>query len=158
MGIRYLAISIDEQDYDHLSVGACTTCGEWPQLRDLDYPEEERRHTLDLDKSWGFYQMVLASEPPRPAAALVHGDVTHTSYGWRSYRGLIGAYQVAGIAGDLASVSADFIRTQLQEHPRYGDDARAQEDIEYVIHFLPEAQAFTQRVADEGRAILYYIG
>jgi len=158
MGIRYLAISIDQQDYDHLCVGECTTCGERPQLRDLNDLEEEQRHTLDLDKSWGYFQTVLGSEPPRAASALVHGDVTHTSYGWRSYRGLISPDQVARVADDLASVSADLVRERLLEHRRYGNDDRTQQDIEYVTSFLPEAQAFTRRVADEGRAILYYIG
>jgi hypothetical protein len=47
MGIRYLAISIDEQDYERLRVGTCATCGEEPQLRDL----EDERASLDLDKS-----------------------------------------------------------------------------------------------------------
>lgn len=158
MGIRYLAISIDQQDYDHLRVGVCDTCGEQPQLRERDYVDEERRDTLDLDKSWGFYQRVLASEPPRPAAALVHGDVTHTSYGWRSYRGLIDSEEVTRVADDLASVTPELVLTRLLVHPRYGDGARAQQDVEYVSHFLPAAQEFTRRVADEGRAIVYYIG
>jgi len=157
MGIRYLAVSIDQQDFEHLSVGICASCGEEPQLRDLDWEDEERRVTLDLDKSWGYFQSVLYSEPSRPSAALVHGDVTHTSWGWRSYRGLIDPAEAKRVADDLALVSVDLVRERVLLNPRFGDD-RAQQDFDYVCHFLPKAQEFTKQVADEGRAILYYIG
>lgn len=77
MGIRYVAISIDTDDFEHLDVGTCPTCGEEPQLREL----EEHRPSLDLDKTWRYFQSVLRSDPPRPAAALVSGDVTTTYWG-----------------------------------------------------------------------------
>ena len=156
MGIRYLAISIDQQDFEHLSVGTCATCGEQPQLRHLDYEEDARRETLDLDKSWGYFQRVLESDPVRPAASLVRGDVTHTGYGWRAYRGLIAPADVPGVAEDLATVTSELVRERVLLNPRFGD--RAEEDFEYVSHFLPEAQEFTKRVGDAGRGILYYIG
>ena len=156
MGIRYLAISIDQQDFEHLSVGPCATCGEQPQLRDLDDEEDARRETLDLDKSWGYFQRVLDSDPIRPAASLVRGDVTHSGYGWRSYRGLIAPADVPAIAEDLATVTSELLRERVVLNPRFED--RAQEDFEYVSQFVPEAQKFTKQVADEGRAILYFIG
>jgi len=156
MGIRYLAISIDERDFAHLSVGDCVTCGEEPQLRRLDYEEDRNRETLDLDKSWGYFQHVLETQPPRPAAALVHGDVTYVGMDYRSYRGLISAAEVRRVADDLATVTTELVRQRVLVEPRYGD--RAQDNFDYVSHFLPEAKDFTRRVANEGRAILYYIG
>ena len=156
MGIRYIAISIDQQDFDHLSEGTCKHCGEEPTLRELDCGEDALRETLDLDKSWGYFQRVLAAEPQRPAAALVSGRVTDMPWGWRSHKGLLSPDEVAAVADDLASVSDELVRERLLAGP--GVDDRTERDIAYVCHFLPEAQAFTRRVADANRAILYYIG
>lgn len=160
MGIRYLAISIDQQDYEHVRRGTCQTCGEEPRLRDLGDEADTRRETLDLDKSWHYYQQVLATEPARPAAALVDGHVTNTYWGWRSHQGLLSNSDVAAIAQDLAKVTPALVRERLfaERSPGFGPDDRAQQDVDYVCHYLPQAQEFTQRVADEGRSILYFIG
>ena len=134
MGIRYLAISIDQQDFDHLRVGTCQHCGEEPQLREMDDPTDDRRDTLDLDKSWSYLQEVLHAEPARASAALVTGHVTNTGWGWRSYRGLIAADEVAAIAADLESVSPELIHQRLvtERRPGYETDDRARANASYV--------------------------
>lgn len=159
MGIRYLAISIDAEDYEHLSKGPCPSCGEHPQLRDLDYDEDDRE-TLDLDKSWGYFQGLFHSDTPRPAYGLVAGAVTHTSMGWISFRGLLSTETVREIAADLATVTTDEIQQFFLVRGRRGagPDARADEDCAYVSSFLTDAQAFTARAAEQGRGILYFIG
>ncbi len=71
MGIRYLAISISEADFDHLSAR--------PERKaDRHRTLTKRVNALDLDKSWGFLRRFLAESGPRPAVELVAGDVTHT--------------------------------------------------------------------------------
>ncbi len=157
MGIRYYAYSIDTEDYKHLKVGTCPTCGEEPQPRRLD---EEERPSLDLDKSWHYLQWLLEAELPRPAAALVAGQVTNTYWGWKSYRGLLSAAEVEAAAADLATVTVSFLRQRmLVEGVRgEGPDERSQENFDYVSQYLADAQAFLKEVASEGRAIVYYIG
>ena len=103
MGIRYFALSIDTEDYEHIKRGRCGECGELPTLRELD-DDAHHRESLDLDKGWRDFQC-LFSDPIRPALALVRGDVTHTGYGWRSHRGLIGPSEAADVAADLATVA-----------------------------------------------------
>lgn len=159
MGIRYFALSIDEQDFDHISKGRCPSCGEEPTLRELG-SEDDTRDSLDLDKSWHYLQFVLRSDPPRPAAALVAGDVTTTYWGWRPHRGLLNPAQVAAIAADSATVSVELVRQRILVDGRWGEEHsdRAQQDFEYVCDHLLRAQEFTKAVAGAGRAIRYYIG
>lgn len=156
MGIRYYAYSIDTEDYEHLLVGVCPTCGEQPQLREM----EDDRPTLALDKSWHDLQALLRAEPARPAAALVAGNVTNTYWGWRSHRGLLSPAEVREIAADIATVTTDFLRQRILVEGRHGDgpDERSQQDFEYVSDHLAHAKEFTKEVADQGRAIVYYIG
>jgi len=158
MGIRYLAISVDTDDYDRISKGPCPSCGSRPHLRDDDY--EEERKTLDLDKSWGYFQSFFASGAPRPAAALVGGEVTNTPRGWISYQGAISPLDVAAIATDLATITTEELRHYFLVRGHWGDgpDDRAQQDLEYVAQYLEGAQSFTAQVAQAGRGIVYYIG
>lgn len=159
MGIRYFALSIDLEDYEHLRVGTCPTCGEEPQLRDVE-EEDERRTSLDLDKAWGILQWVLRTEPPRPAAALVEGRVKNAYWGWRSHRGILSPSEVKDVAADLATVTPDFLHQRIVIEGLRGTGAgdRADEDFEYTSEYLERAQEFVRLVADEDRAIVYYIG
>lgn len=97
MGIRYLAVSISETNFNHLSSD--------PTAMLIETEADEARRALDLDKSWGYLQRYLTESGPRAAAELVAGDVTHTSDGWIPYRGLVSPERVRAAAQDLALIS-----------------------------------------------------
>ena len=158
LGIRYYAISVNSDDYDRISKGPCPSCGSRPHLGDDDY--EGERETLDLDKSWGYFQSLFASGAPRPAAALVAGNVTNTPRGWISYQGAISPQDVAAIATDLAAITTEELRHHFLVRGLWGSgpDDRAQQDFEYVAHYLEHARSFTAEVAQAERGIVYYIG
>ncbi len=156
MGIRYFAISIDLDDYERVSAGPCPTCGTRPTLRKHHYDEPEP-DTLDLDKSWGYLQRLFDSQPPRPASALVEGNVTHDDCGWIPFHGAIAPDRVGEIATDLAAVTPGELRSHFQTHGRWYD-ARSEQDFDYVKAHLADAVEFTAKVAAAGRAIAYYIG
>jgi hypothetical protein len=159
MGIRYSAISIDQEDYERIAAGPCPTCGAHPRRRE---PENDDEYwmgpdRLDLDKSWHYLQDVLHSPDPRPAYSLVAGDVTHTSRGWISYEGLIAPGDLRLVAADLASVGRDEVLRNFQINGQWKDD-RSEQDFHYTYDHLGHAVAFTKKVAEDGRAILYWIG
>ncbi len=156
MGIRYLAISIDLDDYLRISAGPCPTCGTRPHPRERDYDEPEA-DVLDLDKSWGYLQRVFDSAGLDAAADLVAGDVTHTWTGWISHQGTVAPDRVLAVAADLASVTADELRRHFQDGGEWVND-RSEEFFEYVSSYLAMAVKFTAKVADENRGIVYYIG
>ena len=60
MGIRYIAVSIDADDYLRISAGPCPTCGARPDTREPEFGEPEP-DVLDLDKSWSYLQQCFAS-------------------------------------------------------------------------------------------------
>lgn len=162
MGIRYLAVSIDNDDYERIKAGPCVTCGSRPHPRDDDdYGYDEEGYsppaTLDLDKTWRYLQSVLRD---RPSAALVEGHVTHTSRGWISHQGLLSPQEVEEVAVDFSQVTALDVRNCLTEnaHRGFGLDDRLERDIEYVTHYLPAAQNFVREAASAGRGVMYYIG
>ena len=160
MGIRYLAISIDAIDYEHLEKGPCPTCGESPRLRELDGEEEERRKTLDLDKSWGYLQGIFSKPEKRLAFQLVAGQVTNTPWGWKSYQGLLDPAAVRAIAEDLNAVTLDDVQEYFAPGGVWSDEpgARDREDCDYVGDYLKQAREFVSDVAKEGRSITYFIG
>jgi len=154
MGIRYFAVSIDTEDYEHIKAGPCPTCGTRPHPRDTDDCEQQT-DTLDLDKSWRYLQHFLAET--RPARQLVSGQVTNTNYGWISYQGLVSPDEVPAVAADLKSITS----LALEQHfKREGDwiNDRSEEDFRYVSAYLDYAIAFTEKVANDARGIVYYIG
>lgn len=156
MGIRYLAISIDTDDYLRISAGRCPTCGARPHTRERNYAEPQP-DVLDLDKSWGYLRHFFESIRLDSAAELVAGHVTHTSGGWISHQGTIAPGRVTAVTAELMSVSAD----QLRDHFRDGGgwrDKRSRDDFEYVSSYLAAAVTFTAKVAKENRGIVYYIG
>jgi hypothetical protein len=156
MGIRYLAVSIDLDDYLHISAGPCPTCGTRPHTREPDYgvPEPD---VLDLDKSWHYFQRVFHSTGLDAAAELVAGDVTHTSTGWISHQGTVAPDRVADLTRELASVTTDQLQSLFQENGGWVDE-RSEGDFDYVSSYLARAISFTSKVAQEDRGIVYYIG
>ena len=156
MGIRYLAISIDSDDYDRISAGPCPTCGARPHARERDYDEPEP-DILDLDKSWGYCQGLFDSLGLSAASELVAGDVTNTSHGWISYQGTVAPVRVKEVAAELTRVT----ESQVRNYFRLGDawkDERSEQDFEYVNSHLRFAREFAEKVAGDDRGIVYYIG
>ena len=158
MGIRYLAIAIDEADYAHLAKGPCPTCGERPHIRELDYDDEER-DVLDLDKAWSHFQRLFELND-RVALELVAGRVTDTPRGWISHQGLLSPEAVSLVARDLATVTSEDVREFLARRPSWGssDEDRDRQDFGYLVEYLERAKVFTARAADQQRAITYFIG
>ncbi len=156
MGIRYLALSIDRDDYRRISAGPCSTCGVRAHARDPDYGEPKADY-LDLDKSWRFFQAILNSRDHLPARELVAGDVTHTSQGWISHQGTVAPERVRDIVADLARVTVEELHDHFQLDGAWRDE-RSEQDFEYVNSFLPRALSFVEGVAADDRAIVYYIG
>jgi hypothetical protein len=156
MGIRYLAISIDVDDYLRISAGPCPTCGARPHTREPDdgMPEPE---VLDLDKSWGYLQRLFESTELEAAAELVAGNVTQTSRGWISHQGTVAPDRVTALTHELASVTTDQLRNLFQENGEWAND-RSEGDFDYVSSYLARAIEFTAKVARESRGIVYYIG
>jgi len=155
MGIRYLAISVDNDDYERVKAGPCPSCGTRPSPRyDYDDPAET---TLDLDKSWRYFQRILRG---RPSEILVDGEVTHTGYGWISHQGCLSPREVEVAAADLATITVQDIQKYfLGEKANYlTSPNRAQDDCAYVTSYLSAAQTFTRGAAGAGRGIVYYIG
>lgn len=106
--------------------------------------------TLDLDKCYPELQRLLHGEKPRPSHALVEGHVTHTPYGWRSFRRVLDPEQVRAIADDLDQILASALdREQIE--CRFNDGA-------CVAVNLARARDFARRVTDAGFGIHYSIG
>jgi len=156
VGIRYLAISIDLDDYLRISAGACPTCGARPHTRQPDYGQPEP-DVLDLDKCWGYLQRLFDSMDLRAAAELVAGHVTHTPTGWISHQGTVAPDRVPALAHELASVSVDQTRSLFQENGEWADH-RSEGDFGYVSSYLTRAVSFAEKVARDNRGIVYYIG
>lgn len=156
MGIRYLAISIDLDDYAHISAGPCPTCGSRPHAREREYDEPEP-DILDLDKSWGYLQGIFGSIGLRAASELIEGDVTHTSTGWIPYQGTVAPARVKEVAAELASVSERQVRAYFQAGNLWKDE-RSKQDFEYVNSYVGSARQFAEKVAGDDRGIVYYIG
>jgi hypothetical protein len=149
MGIRYLAVSISEVEFDRLSAD--------PTAARLDDEPEDEDQALDLDKSWGYLQRYLAESGPRPAAELVAGDVTHTDRGWISHRGLLSPSRVESVAADLSTITQAQLQTFFGVSETEGTE-RDMEDYCYVSSCLARAVEFTAEVAASGRGIVYWIG
>ena len=156
MGIRYLAISIDLDDYLRISAGPCPTCGARPHTREPEYGQPEP-DVLDLDKSWGYLQRLFDAFDLRAAAELVAEHVTHTSTGWISHQGTVAPDSVSALARELAGVSVEQTRDLFQENGEGADD-RSEDDFDYVHSYLTRAVSFAEKVAHDGRGIVYYIG
>lgn len=155
MGIRYLAISIEMDDYLRISAGPCPTCGARPHARERD--DEPEADILDLDKSWSHFHRFFESSGLHAAADLVAGGVTHTTTGWISHQGAIAPDRVPAVAADLAGVMVDQLRSHFRTGARWVDD-RSKEHFEYVRSYLAAAVRFTAKAAEESRGIVYYIG
>jgi hypothetical protein len=156
MGIRYLAVSIDLDDYVRISAGPCPSCGARPHTREPDYGEPEP-DLLDLDKSWRYLQRLFDSLNLHAAADLVKGQITETPTGWISYQGTIAPDRVSAMARELATVSVEQTRSLFQENGEWADH-RSEEDFDYVRSHLTRAVSFAEKVAHDDRGIVYYIG
>lgn len=149
MGIRYLAVSISEADFNRLS-------SEPPAML-IELEDDGARDGLDLDKSWAHLQRYLEESGPRAAGELVAGDVTHTSDGWIPYRGLVSPERVRAAAADLATITQPLLQAFFGVSETEGT-SRDMEDYCYVSEYLRRAVEFIAEVALEKRAIVYWIG
>lgn len=154
MGIRYYAWAIDDDDIEWMAVYPCGC-----ECRD---PRPDRREmlaelgTLDLDKSWRDFQFLFDAtgrEAGRPAGRLVLSDPgLLTMLPYEPTRRLVSAAHVAEAAADLATVTRHEVRAISRNG--YGGDGH----FSYVAHHLEQAQRYTERLAEQGLGLRYYIG
>lgn len=160
MGIRYLALPVPPQMVNIAQVNPRAFLSDhhfwesWP-----DPPD--RPAGLFLDKPWRDLQDLLGwpgEEPARPAYELLRGNVTQYGYGWIPYDKVLGADEVATVAGDLARVDL----TEL--YPPYllsmsPDWAAIMDGRRCTVEtYFEEAKSFTARLADLGLGLIYSIG
>lgn len=173
MGIRYYAYAFDPQltrravenprsivsgdpladawgMTPHTAVGIATFQQTTPE-RDLLY----------LDKAWSALQALTlpAADEPRGTTAyrMFEGSVTPTEYGWEPWIRTILPDEVAGIRDDLRSIDDDRVLAWARtwRHPYEGDE---DEELSYVRQFLDRAREFVERLARDGRGMVYMIG
>lgn len=158
MGIRYFAITIDNDDYERISRGPCPTCGARPHPSDDDELESPAE-TLDLDKAYWMLHRVFATLDLQKATQLVTGAVTNTPRGWISYQGLVSPDVVREMVDELATVDAETVRRQMLDHRiGYDDDDRVEQDAGYTVEFFQRAKEFLGTAGSRGRGVVYYIG
>ncbi|MEJ7648557.1 MAG: DUF1877 family protein [Nakamurella sp.] len=116
---------------------------------------------LYLDKAWRDFQFLFDAtdrEAGRPAGRLVISDPgLLTMLPYEPTRRLVSAAHVAEAAADLATVSADEVRA-LVRRQRPSDQRADCGEQRYVTDYLEQAKEHTQRLADQGLALRYYIG
>jgi hypothetical protein len=160
MGIRYYAYPIDANLIDFARQSPRAFLGADP-LMDAWGPAEKKPPMLYLDKCWAELQELLgANSPssPRPAFALVAGRVTHTSEGWIPHIAVCDPAEVAAIASDLALITEAEVRLVLTDSGILRRHKDVEEELDYVNHYLREAQLFTSDLASAGKGLVYMIG
>ena len=148
MGIRYFAHPVSPRQIEQ-SRECPRVCLEGEDSWEHWAPNEEP--TLDLDKCYPELQRLLGGEVPRPAYALVEGDVTHMGYAWRPFRRTLDVDEVRKIADGLDDLLAAVDASDLPGC-RFGSPRKC------VAHNLPRARDFARRVAEAGFGIHYLIG
>lgn len=149
MGIRYYAYPIDRDLVELASRDPRAFLSDDP-LMDAWGPPEERPPMLYLDKCWSRLQMLFGdgSERPRASAALVHGQVTHTGYGWIPHIQVLDPADVAEFARDIVCVDEEEVRALTDDET----------ERDYVLRYLADAKGFVTRLAARGDGLVYLIG
>lgn len=159
MGIRYYAYPITADEYLLAREHPRAFIGDDP-LMDAWGGTREQPEMLYLDKCWNELQILLgpaAGQPERPAFQLVDGHVTHVETGWIPYERVLSPAQVQDVASDLATVTDADIHRMVSQSPR-SDPSDDEVERGYITHHLTAAQAFTARLAGDGRGLVYLIG
>ena len=115
---------------------------------------------LYLDKCWRELQVLLGPRSGienRPALQLVNGSVTDTPTGWIPHERALSPEEVRAIADDLATVGESDIR-RLMPLITGRDAGEDDGEYRYVAQYLAVAKGFTQKLAREGRGLVYLIG
>lgn len=147
MGIRYYAWPVPARLVPLALDDPCPFHSEDP-LADAWGPADERPPMLYLDKAWSELQQLFGEA--RPAAHLVHGEVTHTYDGWIPFERALTVKQVAAIAADLADYQPDDAEIAAAAW-RFGE-------VSYVRQYLEDARTFTAKLAEAGHGLVYLIG
>lgn len=159
MGIRYYAYPITSEQYPAALENPCPFHGDDP-LMDAWGDPDDAPEMLYLDKCWRELQVLLGPKSGienRPALQLVDGSVTDTPTGWIPYERALSPAEVHAIAGDLATVGESDIRRLMPLIAWRGAELEEGE-YEYIAQYLAAAQEFTQKLAREGRGLVYLIG
>ncbi|CAN5586568.1 hypothetical protein BH10ACT7_BH10ACT7_15260 [soil metagenome] len=157
MGVRYIAVAVNEQDYERVKTGPCPSCGSMPEARERENYGPSSPETLDLDKSWSCLQHFFQASGFRHAFRLVEGDVVHTSDGWIPHQGAIAPSAMKDIVADLDAAKRVALREHFRRDGAWRDD-RAEQDFIYTGHFLERAREWVHEVEQCGFGIVYYIG
>jgi len=160
MGIRYYAYPLRAELVEVAKRAPRSFLSDDP-LADAWGPADQRPAMLYLDKCWHELQMLLNPDqaaPGRPAFWLVEGDVTQTQGGWIPYMAVLDAQQVAEVARDLATVTPAEVRGMLATTATFGRLVDRDKEFGYVTHYLADALAFTTRLSERGKGLVYMIG
>jgi hypothetical protein len=158
MGIRYYAYPVPAEQSEEARASPRDFIGLDP-LADAWGPAERRPHMLYLDKCWQNLQAVFNTgedAPERPAYELVRGEVTMTDSGWIAVVRHLDPLTVRRIADDLALVDECQVMSALSGSPRLLRDFES--DVDYTLHYLADARAFTEGLARTGTGLAYLIG
>ncbi|TPW73100.1 DUF1877 domain-containing protein [Schumannella sp. 10F1B-5-1] len=113
------------------------------------------RDMLYLDKAWRELQILTLSGvqggPARDSHRLFAGRVTMHEYGWESWVSVIAPDEVAPIQKDLVDLD-EAVRLEHSLIPESSEDDR------YVADYLHRARVFVDRLAEDGRGLVYLIG
>lgn len=157
MGIRYIAVAVNEHDYERVTAGPCPRCGSMPEAREREDYGPSSPETLDLDKSWSYLQHFFQSAGLDRALRLVEGDVIHTHDGWIPHQGVIAPAAMKDIIEDLDAATPAALREHFRRDGEWRDD-RAEQDFTYTAYFLDRAREWVREVEQGGFGIVYCIG
>ncbi len=148
MGIRYFAYPVSPRQIaqSHACPRGCFDGDDaWEHWGPGDEP------TLNLDKCYPELQWILGGDEPRASFALVEGAVTHTGFGWQSFRRTLNVNETRTVADDLDSLLAVPNAISVPKC-RFGSPH------DCASENLVRARDFARRVADAGFGIHYCIG
>ena len=161
MGIRYYAYPVAPQNIDEASKNPEQFLSSDPLVDAWGLepvgPNEYAMHVnprprmLYLDKCWSLMQRLThQTAHPRPAYALVAGDVLPDGFGWHPYVAALTPAEVADIANDLEAIADDELASFCE--------TLEEDDADYLKYHFEQAKAFTRELAQSGEGLVYTIG
>lgn len=161
MGIRYYAYPVAPQNIDEVSknperfLSSDPLADAWglepvgPNEYAMDV--NPRPRMLYLDKCWSLMQRLThQSTQPRPAYALVAGDVIPDGFGWRPHVAALTPAEVIQVADDLDALADDELAGFCE--------SLEEDDADYLNYHFEQARSFTRELAQSGEGLVYTIG
>lgn len=158
MGIRYYAYPLAPEFVERAMDDPRPFLSDDPLADAWGLGRPQRADMLYLDKCWSLLQR-LTHPPggrPRPAHALVAGQVTHMGGGWIPWIDVLAPSDVDDVARDLALLDRSDVEARFA--PVSGRIDEGRDEREYVTQYLGRAQQFTAQMQRRGWGLVYLIG